>query len=77
MMDDLQQAYAAYQNALINLRNPKVRKVQTADPVDQLLTPLPIGTQALVRNWYFVRPLWIIGPCRGSIFPGDADGARL
>lgn len=24
MMDDLQQAYAAYQNALINLRNPKV-----------------------------------------------------
>lgn len=25
MMDDLQQAYAAYQNALINLRNPKVR----------------------------------------------------
>lgn len=26
MMDDLQQAYAAYQNALINLRNPKVRR---------------------------------------------------
>lgn len=24
MMDDLQQAYAAYQNALINLANPKV-----------------------------------------------------
>jgi hypothetical protein len=24
MMDDLQQAYSAYQNALINLRDPKV-----------------------------------------------------
>ena len=24
MMDDLQQAYTAYQNALVNLRNPKV-----------------------------------------------------
>lgn len=35
MMDDLQQAYAAYQNALINLRNPKVRKVPTAHPVGQ------------------------------------------
>lgn len=26
MMDDLQQAYAAYQNALVNLPNPKVRR---------------------------------------------------
>ena len=26
MMDDLQQAYTAYQNALVNLRNPKVRQ---------------------------------------------------
>lgn len=26
MMDDLQQAYSAYQNALVNLRNPKVRR---------------------------------------------------
>jgi hypothetical protein len=25
MLDDLQQAYAAYQSALVNLRNPKVR----------------------------------------------------
>lgn len=28
MMDDLQQAYAAYQNALINLRNPKVSPIE-------------------------------------------------
>lgn len=27
MMDDLQQAYAAYQNALINLANPKVNTI--------------------------------------------------
>lgn len=27
MMDDLQQAYAAYQNALINLANPKVSTI--------------------------------------------------
>lgn len=40
MMDDLQQAYAAYQNALINLRNPKVGKHQTADFVDNPLTPV-------------------------------------
>ncbi len=26
MMDDLQQAYAAYQSALVNLRNPKVSR---------------------------------------------------
>ena len=40
MMDDLQQAYAAYQNALINLRNPKVGKHQTAGFVDNPLTPV-------------------------------------
>lgn len=40
MMDDLQQAYAAYQNALINLRNPKVGKHQTAGCVDNPLTPV-------------------------------------
>ncbi|KAJ0124972.1 hypothetical protein J7T55_006315 [Diaporthe amygdali] len=39
MMDDLQQAYAAYQNALINLRNPKVGKHQSAGFVDRRLTP--------------------------------------
>lgn len=38
MMDDLQQAYAAYQNALINLRNPKVGKYQAAGFVDNPLT---------------------------------------
>lgn len=40
MMDDLQQAYAAYQNALINLRNPKVGKYQAASSVDNPLTPV-------------------------------------
>lgn len=37
MMDDLQQAYAAYQNALINLRNPKVSDA-TRDTVAVLLS---------------------------------------
>lgn len=40
MMDDLQQAYAAYQNALINLRNPKVGNYQAASSVDHALTPV-------------------------------------
>lgn len=44
MMDDLQQAYAAYQNALINLRNPKVHDAPAADPVGQPLTPFYVGT---------------------------------
>lgn len=77
MMDDLQQAYAAYQNALINLRNPKVCKPQLAHSVGQLLTAHHIGAEALVRDWYIVRPLRFLGPCRGSILPGDADGAGL
>lgn len=29
MMDDLQQAYSAYQQALYHLRDPKVRHLQT------------------------------------------------
>jgi tetratricopeptide (TPR) repeat protein len=32
MMDDLQQAYSAYQNALINLQNPKVSIGETSYP---------------------------------------------
>lgn len=47
MMDDLQQAYAAYQNALINLRNPKVY-IYICHPHSRrpptMLTYLPVGT---------------------------------
>ena len=31
MMDDLQQAYAAYQNALVNLQNPKVSRERSSE----------------------------------------------
>ncbi len=43
MMDDLQQAYAAYQNALINLANPKV------DPITYLI----LSSLTLNRNLNF------------------------
>ena len=38
MMDDLQQAYAAYQSALVNLPNPKVCNVPAFDATAHRLT---------------------------------------
>lgn len=77
MMDDLQQAYAAYQNALINLRNPKVSHANSRAALNHPLIRLHVGAQALVRHWHPVRPLWFLGPCRGGLFPGHANAARL
>lgn len=58
MMDNLQEAYTSYQQALYHLRDPKVSSLcfylfgefSMVDPL--------IGTEAVVRNWYSVRSLW-------------------
>lgn len=80
MMDDLQQAYAAYQNALINLRNPKVRSdylTAAHETPHSLIASYDLGTQAMVRHWYSLRPLWLLGPCRGGLLSGHADATRF
>lgn len=48
MMDDLQQAYSAYQQALYHLRDPKV-SISKAISKKCILTEL--GTEALVWHW--------------------------
>lgn len=78
MMDDLQQAYAAYQNALINLRNPKVRSDYFHRcSRDHILTGSHVGTQAMVWHRYSLRPLWLLGSCRRGLLPSHADATRL
>jgi len=50
MMDDLQQAYSAYQQALYHLRDPKVSCFnQKYTFCDSLQTDS--GTETLVRHW--------------------------
>ena len=48
MMDDLQQAYSAYQQALYHLRDPKVSCRNIVYRTKLISRP---GAQALVRNW--------------------------
>ena len=50
MMEDLQQAYSAYQQALYHLRDPQVLK--SALYTLETEAHLDTGTQALVRNWH-------------------------
>lgn len=73
MMEDLQQAYAAYQQALYHLRDPKVSPPQCSN-CSRLSA---VGTQIMVRYWYFIRSLWLSGACRRGIFPGHAYAAGL
>lgn len=54
MMDDLQQAYAAYQQALYHLRDPKVCVCPNSLLQWPGLTETP-GTSALVWHWYSLR----------------------
>jgi hypothetical protein len=49
MMDDLQQAYSAYQQALYHLRDPKVGL--KAELGNQTLTGL-LGTEIVVWHWH-------------------------
>ena len=73
MMEDLQQAYQAYQQALYHLRDPKVRYyfISVALRGQQF----PVGTQALVRYRYTLRSIWLLGARRGGLFPSHANAA--
>ena len=72
-MEDLQQAYQAYQQALYHLRDPKVRYCSgsVALPGQQFSA----GTKALVRYRYTLRSIWLLGARRGSLFPSHANAA--
>lgn len=72
-MEDLQQAYQAYQQALYHLRDPKVYTKSTA--LSQARLMAFSGTQALVRHWYTVRPIRIPGTRRRSLLASDAHAA--
>lgn len=75
MMDNLQEAYSAYQQALYYLPDPKVGQ----DLAKLLLgvADIAIGTKALVWHWHPLRPIRITGARRGSLLPGHAHAARF
>jgi tetratricopeptide (TPR) repeat protein len=72
MMDNLQDAYTAYQQALYYLPDPKVHLHR---PLSRSLLMLLAGTETVVRYWYPVRSLWFSRARRGSLFPSYAHGA--
>lgn len=78
MMDDLQKAYSAYQQALYHLRDPKVLPCSEKLRLrSRLLTPYVTGAETLVRNRYSLRPIWLPRACRRSVLTGDANGTQL
>jgi hypothetical protein len=56
-MDNLQEAYTSYQQALYHLRDPKVSACSLVACDAQYLTFNAIGTQVVVWNWYPLRSL--------------------
>jgi hypothetical protein len=54
MMDNLQEAYTSYQQALYHLRDPKVRAFSHTLSLYKANRGVPTGTQTLVRNWYLI-----------------------
>lgn len=75
MMDDLQQAYSAYQQALYHLSDPKVTLLFPFRVRASLTTLL--GTQALVWHWHIIRSVWLARARRGSFLSGHAHGAQF
>lgn len=76
MMDDLQQAYSAYQQALYHLRDPKVcptNHLFSCNKSDEKF----LGTQALVWNWNSLRSLWVTGVCRRGFLSSHANATRF
>jgi tetratricopeptide (TPR) repeat protein len=60
MMDNLQEAYTSYQQALYHLRDPKVSRFLLSAPnPNKTKINSHLGTQALVWNWHSLRSLWI------------------
>jgi hypothetical protein len=56
MMDNLQEAYTAYQQALYYLRDPKVSPARCPKAI---AVNVGLGTETLVWNWYTIRPIWL------------------
>lgn len=77
MMDNLQEAYSAYQQALYHLQDPKVGGSATSSADIQTANIPPLGTQALVWHRHPLRPLWISRARGGSFFSSHADGTQL
>ena len=72
MMDDLQQAYSAYQQALYHLSDPKVC---LHEQVGGHATDVCTGAEALVWHRHTLRPLWLPGARRRGFLAGHAHGA--
>lgn len=53
MMDNLQEAYTSYQQALYHLRDPKVVTCRPAG-ILRLIANLVLGTKTVVWYWYLV-----------------------
>ena len=80
MMDNLQEAYTSYQQALYHLRDPKVSVSSLFDSHGLcvvLIATVFAGAEIVVWNWNSLRPLRISRPRRRSFLPGHANGARL
>lgn len=78
MMDDLQQAYNAYQAALLHLPTPKVGDAFSFHWLamkNQRSFEANIGASTLVRDRHLVRPVWLVGSRRGSLCRGYEDAA--
>lgn len=58
MMDNLQEAYTAYQQALYHLQDPKVRPVHDFIMVPSLIAAAA-GTKAVVRDRHTLRSVRI------------------
>lgn len=72
MMDNLQDAYTAYQQALYYLPDPKVNQMICHS---NCLLTLTAGAQALVWNRYIIRSIRVSRTRRRGLFAGHADGA--
>jgi hypothetical protein len=73
MQDDLQKAYSAYQHALYSLPNPKVFAHHSF--VEERFPYCQIGkSEIVVWDWNPLRPVWVLGQCRGGFLVSPEDG---
>lgn len=76
MMDDLQQAYNAYQNALVHLPSPKVSSCKCYLALQDAYTYC-LGSSPVVWHRYPLRSVWFSGPCRGGVRQRHGHGPRF
>ena len=77
MMEDLQQAYAAYQQALYHLRDPKVFFEGTGIAIVLVMADERPGTEIVVWDWDTVRSLRISRARGRSFLSSHANAARF